>query len=168
MQDELHTEYPDLPIQIIGVAGTRAGIFTSSNLATAFATLHVYNPAAGTIQPLNLGTTAEKSSYLIANLNENQSAGYRALFEEHGVTPDRTVVAYCNTGYRSAHAYLALVLAIGHLVGLVSGEGWREEALAAARRADHDSLARIASDAVPVCYYKHAEVAVATAPDNAA
>ncbi|MCG6860699.1 MAG: winged helix-turn-helix domain-containing protein [Chromatiaceae bacterium] len=34
-----------------------------------------------------------------------------------------------------AHAYLALVLAIGHLVGLVSGEGWREEALTAAERA---------------------------------
>lgn len=34
-----------------------------------------------------------------------------------------------------AHAYLALVLAIGHLVGLVSGAGWREEATAAAERA---------------------------------
>ncbi|MEA3277889.1 MAG: hypothetical protein U9Q81_21915 [Pseudomonadota bacterium] len=34
-----------------------------------------------------------------------------------------------------AHAYLALILAIGHLVGLVNGEGWREEALAAAERA---------------------------------
>lgn len=34
-----------------------------------------------------------------------------------------------------AHAYLALVLAIGHLVGLVGGDGWREEALAAAERA---------------------------------
>jgi len=39
-----------------------------------------------------------------------------------------------------AHAYLALILAIGHLVGLVTGEGWREEALAAAERAvDLDS-----------------------------
>jgi len=34
-----------------------------------------------------------------------------------------------------AHAYLALILAIGHLVGLVDGAGWREEALAAAERA---------------------------------
>lgn len=34
-----------------------------------------------------------------------------------------------------AHAYLALILAIGHLVGLVTGEDWREEALAAAERA---------------------------------
>jgi len=34
-----------------------------------------------------------------------------------------------------AHAYLALILAIGHLVGLVNGEHWREEALAAAERA---------------------------------
>jgi adenylate cyclase len=39
-----------------------------------------------------------------------------------------------------AHAYLALILAIGHLVGLVTGDGWREEALAAAERAvDLDS-----------------------------
>lgn len=34
-----------------------------------------------------------------------------------------------------AHAYLSLILAIGHLVGLVTGEGWKEEALAAAERA---------------------------------
>jgi len=34
-----------------------------------------------------------------------------------------------------AHAYLALVLSIGHLVGLVSKPGWREEATAAAERA---------------------------------
>ena len=34
-----------------------------------------------------------------------------------------------------AHAYLALILAIGHLVGLVNGMGWREEAIAAAERA---------------------------------
>jgi len=34
-----------------------------------------------------------------------------------------------------AHAYLALILAIGHLVGLVRGEGWREEATQAAETA---------------------------------
>ena len=34
-----------------------------------------------------------------------------------------------------AHAYLSLTLAIGHLVGLVSHDGWHEEALAAAERA---------------------------------
>ncbi len=34
-----------------------------------------------------------------------------------------------------AHAYLALILAIGHLVGLVTGKGWREEAVAAAETA---------------------------------
>ncbi len=30
------------------------------------------------------------------------------LFESHGVTPDKDIIAYCQTGYRSAHAYLAL------------------------------------------------------------
>ena len=34
-----------------------------------------------------------------------------------------------------AHAYLSLILAIGHLVGLISGEKWREEAVAAAETA---------------------------------
>jgi len=34
----------------------------------------------------------------------------RALFESRGVAPDREIVAFCNTGYRSAHAYLALRL----------------------------------------------------------
>ena len=34
-----------------------------------------------------------------------------------------------------AHAYLSLILAIGHLVGLISGEQWREEAVAAAETA---------------------------------
>jgi tetratricopeptide (TPR) repeat protein len=37
-----------------------------------------------------------------------------------------------------------------------------EEALVAARRAEHDSLVRIAMGAIPVCYFKHAEAAVAT------
>lgn len=31
-----------------------------------------------------------------------------SLFESRGITPDKEVLAFCNTGYRSAHAYLAL------------------------------------------------------------
>lgn len=34
-----------------------------------------------------------------------------------------------------AHAYLSLILAIGHLVGLVTHDGWQEEATAAAEKA---------------------------------
>ena len=34
-----------------------------------------------------------------------------------------------------AHAYLSLILSLGHLVGLVGGESWREEAIAAAETA---------------------------------
>ena len=34
----------------------------------------------------------------------------RALFESHGVTADKEIIALCQTGYRSAHAYLALRL----------------------------------------------------------
>jgi len=34
-----------------------------------------------------------------------------------------------------AHAYLALILAIGHLIGLVKAKDWREEAAAAAEKA---------------------------------
>ncbi len=32
----------------------------------------------------------------------------RAIFERRGATPDKEIVVYCNTGFRSAHAYLAL------------------------------------------------------------
>ena len=32
----------------------------------------------------------------------------RRHFEAMGITPDRQVIAYCNTGYSSAHAYVAL------------------------------------------------------------
>jgi thiosulfate/3-mercaptopyruvate sulfurtransferase len=34
----------------------------------------------------------------------------RAMYEGAGVTPDREVIAYCQGGYRAAHAYLALRL----------------------------------------------------------
>jgi thiosulfate/3-mercaptopyruvate sulfurtransferase len=34
----------------------------------------------------------------------------RSQFEALGITPDKEVIALCNTGYRSAHAYLALRL----------------------------------------------------------
>ncbi len=34
----------------------------------------------------------------------------RALFDPLGATPDREITLYCNTGYRSAHGYLALRL----------------------------------------------------------
>jgi len=38
------------------------------------------------------------------------TAELEALFAAAGVTPDKDVIAYCQTGYRSAHAYLVLRL----------------------------------------------------------
>ena len=38
------------------------------------------------------------------------AAALRALFEARGATPDKQILCYCNTGYRSAHAWLALQL----------------------------------------------------------
>ena len=32
----------------------------------------------------------------------------QALFNARGVTADKEILAFCNTGYRSAHAYLVL------------------------------------------------------------
>jgi thiosulfate/3-mercaptopyruvate sulfurtransferase len=32
----------------------------------------------------------------------------RALYGSEGITPDRAVIAYCQGGYRGAHAYLTL------------------------------------------------------------
>lgn len=38
-----------------------------------------------------------------------KSAGeLRSMFDARGVTPDKEILAFCNTGYRSAHAYLVL------------------------------------------------------------
>ena len=34
----------------------------------------------------------------------------RAIYESAGVTPDKTVISYCQGGYRAAHSYLALRL----------------------------------------------------------
>ena len=38
------------------------------------------------------------------------SAELRRMYEDAGVTPDRTVITYCQGGYRAAHSYLALRL----------------------------------------------------------
>ena len=38
------------------------------------------------------------------------AAALRALYEARGATPDKTIICYCNTGFRSAHSYLALRL----------------------------------------------------------
>ncbi len=38
------------------------------------------------------------------------AAQLREAFESLGATPDKEITLYCNTGYRSAHAYLALRL----------------------------------------------------------
>jgi len=38
------------------------------------------------------------------------SAELRKMYEDAGVTPDRTVITYCQGGYRAAHSYLALRL----------------------------------------------------------
>ncbi len=37
-------------------------------------------------------------------------AELRAILESRGATPDKEITVYCNTGYRSAHAYLAMRL----------------------------------------------------------
>ena len=38
------------------------------------------------------------------------AAELRRMYEEAGVTPDRSVITYCQGGYRAAHSYLALRL----------------------------------------------------------
>lgn len=50
---------------------------------------HLYDPATGRMK--SLGTLRE-------------------IFEARGVMPDKKISVYCNTGFRSAHAYLALRL----------------------------------------------------------
>jgi thiosulfate/3-mercaptopyruvate sulfurtransferase len=48
--------------------------------------------------------------HLTADGEMRPAAALRAQFESLGVTPDKEVMPYCQTGYRSAHAYLALRL----------------------------------------------------------
>jgi thiosulfate/3-mercaptopyruvate sulfurtransferase len=49
----------------------------------------------------------------------------RRQFEQIGVTPDKDIIPYCNTGYRSAHAYLALrLLGYPHVRNYVGS--WQE------------------------------------------
>ena len=52
------------------------------------------------------------------------AADLRQMYEAAGVTPDREVIAYCQEGYRAAHAYLALRL-LGYRVRNYVGS-WKE------------------------------------------
>ncbi len=49
-------------------------------------------------------------NHLTAQGTMKPGGDLRALFEANGVTADKEVIALCQTGYRSAHAYLALRL----------------------------------------------------------
>ncbi len=52
-------------------------------------------------------------------------AELHAIFEARGVTPDKKISVYCNTGFRSAHAYLALrLLGYPHVRNYVGS--WQE------------------------------------------
>lgn len=49
----------------------------------------------------------------------------QGLYAPHGVTPDRTVVTYCQGGYRAAHTYLALrILGYPHVRNYTGS--WKE------------------------------------------
>jgi len=48
---------------------------------------NLYDPATGRMKP---------------------AADLARIIEEAGATPDKEIIVYCNTGYRSAHAYLAM------------------------------------------------------------
>jgi len=52
-------------------------------------------------------------------------AALRGILEARGATPDRKIIVYCNTGYRSAHAYLAMrLLGYPHVRNYVGS--WQE------------------------------------------
>ena len=55
----------------------------------------------------------EAQVYRLAQANRQLSereTTLRAIFEARGATPDKKITVYCNTGFRSAHAYLAMRL----------------------------------------------------------
>jgi len=47
-------------------------------------------------------------NHLAANGKLKSADELRDMFEARGITADKEVLAFCNTGYRSAHAYLVL------------------------------------------------------------
>ena len=47
-------------------------------------------------------------NHLTADGKLKQADALRTMFEARGVTAEKEVLAFCNTGYRSAHAYLVL------------------------------------------------------------
>lgn len=52
-------------------------------------------------------------------------AALRAILEARGATPEKKIIVYCNTGYRSAHAYLAMrLLGYAHVRNYVGS--WQE------------------------------------------
>lgn len=53
------------------------------------------------------------------------ASALRGIFEARGVTPEKKITVYCNTGFRSAHAYLALrLLGYPHVRNYVGS--WQE------------------------------------------
>ncbi|MFQ5693347.1 MAG: sulfurtransferase, partial [Nitrospinota bacterium] len=52
-------------------------------------------------------------------------ADLKALYEARGVTPEKIIIPYCQGGYRSAHAYLALrLIGYPHIRNYVGS--WKE------------------------------------------
>ena len=54
------------------------------------------------------------------------AAELRALFDEHGVTPDRGVVTYCTIGNRAAQAWFVLSYLLGYPDVRVYYGSWAE------------------------------------------
>lgn len=50
----------------------------------------------------------------------------RAEYAARGVTPDKTVIVYCNTGTEASHAYFALKYLLGFPKVLVYVPSWTE------------------------------------------
>jgi len=53
----------------------------------------------------------EWTEHLTADKTFKTAAELKALFEGRGITADQEVIPYCQTGYRAAHAYVALRIA---------------------------------------------------------
>ena len=54
----------------------------------------------------------------------------RAAYEAQGITPDKTVIVYCNTGTEASHAWFALKGLLGYpsvQVYVPSWTGWSEQ-----------------------------------------
>ena len=103
--------YPVKPVRLInafapgGASDVVARQFASK--LTEYLGQEVRTKRSGTIPG---STYLEWTNHLDSEGRVRNADELRALFAQHGITPDKEIIPFCGGGYRSAHAYLILTM----------------------------------------------------------